>query len=304
MAIQFPAGHGADSPQTAVAGIGSAGGLTPARNATAAAASASEAPVDSFVLQSGAAAALDPDLLRDLNDGASRALGAAEFQLAREAAQVGDRVASLQHLEQAILSHPMHAEAARQDADFDAIRGPVLDLVGRVSILARMRAESSIAEALSALDSVRAPHATEPLAQARTYSDLAQAQFQQGSYAGYVEAAQAAIRAQQIAAGIKIEPDFKLAAARAAGVADSPRRVTRLLGRATRRLWQRLPLLAILLGWLFAGIIGGVAALPFREGAVVEMRRILFPIWAMGILGMVLIGFICSILRLRGTRLR
>jgi tetratricopeptide (TPR) repeat protein len=242
-------------------------------------------------------------LLRDWNDGASRASGAAEYQLAREASQAGDRVASLQHLEQAILLHPMHAEAARQDGDFDSIRGPVLDLVGRVSILARIRAESSIADALSAIDSVRAPHATELLAQARTYSDLAQAQFQQGSYAAYVEAAQAAIRAQQIAAGIKMEPDAKLAAARAAGVVDRPR-VTRLLWRTTRRLWQRLPLLAILLGWLFAGIIAGVAALPFREGGVVEMRRILFPIWAMGLLGMVLIGFVRSILRLRGRRLK
>jgi fucose permease len=57
------------------------------------------------------------------------------------------------------------------------------------------------------------------------------------------------------------------------------------------------------LGWLFAGIVGGVASLPFQQGYISETRQTLFSIWALGLLAMVLLGFVRSIVRLRRDRL-
>jgi tetratricopeptide (TPR) repeat protein len=301
MAIQFPAGYGVEAPQPAAAGGNSPYGHAPDPKVPAAPASTPEAVVDSLVLQGAAVAALELDLLSHWDDGAARARGAAEFQLARAAAQAGDRAASLQHLEQAILADPVHADAARQDPAFSAMRGAVQDLVGHASLLARMRAEASIDAALSAMESADGSGSPARADQARAFFDLAQAHFELGTYTAYVEAAQAAMRARQIAEDSRIEPRGKLSTGRPRR--PSTERKPGPARRAVRRLWDKLPLLAILLGWLLAGIVGGVAALPFQEIGVSETRQTLFSIWALGLLAMVLLGFVRSILRLRRDRL-
>jgi|SRR5579859_2193160 len=301
MAIQFPARYGVDAPQPAAAGDNSAQGHAPEAKAPAAPASAPQpAVVDRLVLQGATAAALELDLLRHWDDGAARERGAAEFQLARAAAQAGDSEASLHHLEHAILADPVHAEAARQDPAFNSTRGAVQDLVGHASLLARMRAESSIDAAFSALESVRGTGAGPHTDQVKTLLDLAQAHFELGTYTAYVEAAQAAMRARQIAEDPQIARLGKFTARSfGASMPQTPGPAR----RAVRRLWDKLPLLAILLGWLLAGIVGGVAALPFQDGYPSETRQTLFSIWAMGLLGMVALGFVRSILRLRRDRL-
>jgi hypothetical protein len=300
MAIQFPARYGVEAPQPAAAGGNSTQGHAPDSKGPAIPASTPQAAVvDRLVLQGTAVAALELELLSHWGDGADQARGAAEFQLARAAAEAGDQTASLQHLEHAILADPVHAESARQDPAFSAMRGAVQELVGHASLLARMRAESSMDAAFSAMESIRglgaAPHAD----QVKAFLDLAQAHFELGTYTAYVEAAQAAMRARQIAEESLIEPlgkfsgrPFRASMPRTPGPAR----------RAVRRLWDKLPLLAILLGWLLAGIVGGVAALPFQNGDVSETRQTLFSIWALGLLAMVLLGFVRSILRMRRDR--
>ena len=238
-------------------------------------------------------------MLRVWDDGPARVAGAAEYQLARNAIQAGDHAAALQHLEQAILAHPSLAVTAAQDPEFAADREPLRDLVGQLSVVARMRAEASMTDAGGALESVHASRATAPMRQAQAYLDMAQAQFELASYAGYVQAAQAAAFAQQIAARHNVVATSKPVPKTKAN--DS---VSRALWRATRRLWRTLPLLAILLGWLFAGILGGIASLPFREGSIAELRHTLFPVWAMGLLGMVVLGFLRSIRRIGRRRAR
>ena len=261
--------------------------------------SSAHAAADSLTLQGAAAAALELDLLRDWDYGAARTAGAAEFQLARAAAATGDRAATLQHLEQSILAHPAYAEAAQQDPAFDAVRGDVRDMMGRLNVVARIRAEAAIEEAGEALESIRAIDATSRVQHAQAYLDLAQAHFESVSYAGYVIATQAAVLAQNTVSGPKVSPQ----AARAAiGGKALLRPVTRAARRTARRLWQTLPLLAILLGWLIAGIFAGIASLPFQQGAIAELRQTLFPIWAMGLLGMVLLGFVRSIWRIGRRR--
>jgi hypothetical protein len=259
----------------------------------------SHAAADSLTLQGATVAALELDLLRDWDDGAARAAGAAEFQLARTAAATGDRAPTLQHLEQSILAHPAYAEAAQQDPAFDAVRGDVRDMVGRLTVLGRIRAEVAMGEARVDLDSIRSSDATGRVQHVQAYLDLAQAHFESNSYSGYVIATQAAVLAQQTAAGTKVIPP---AATAAIGGKALMRPVTRAARQTARRLWQTLPLLAILLGWLVAGILAGIASLPFQQGAIAELRQTLFPIWALGLLGMVLLGFVRSIWRIGRRR--
>jgi hypothetical protein len=258
-------------------------------------ASPSRAPVDNLTLRTAAVAALELDLLRDWDDGAARSAGAAEYQLALAAAATGDHTATLQHLEQSILAHPEFAPAAQQDPAFDAMRGDVRDMVGRLNILGRIRAEAAIGEAGATLESVRGVDAPGRVLHAQAYLDLAQAHLDSASYAGYVVAAQAAAMAQQTALGPKVTPPAPMPAG-SSNILLRP--ITRATRQAVRRLWQTLPLLAILLAWFFAGILAGMASLPFQHGAIAELRQMLFPIWAMGLLAMVVLGFVRSIRRI------
>lgn len=257
----------------------------------------SHAPEDSAHLQQAAVAALELELLERWNDSAARAAAAADYQLARAAADAGDRVTALQRLHESVLAHPESAQTAQQDAAFDAMKTDVREMVGRVTTLARMRAEASMAEASEALESVHIPDGPgRAFHAAQAYLDLAQAHFDSGSYAGYVLAAQAAAMAQPNVDGSKVASAKR---APAIGGKSLLRPLTRPVRQAARRLWQTLPLLAILLGWLLAGIVAGVASLPFQQGLVAELRQTLFPIWALGLLAMVLLGFVRSIRYIR-----
>jgi hypothetical protein len=269
--------------------------MLPAGRMPAPHASVSHTPADTLTLQTAAVAALELELLQHWDDGPSGAAGEAEYQLARAAAATGDHAATLQHLEQSILGHPAYAQAAQQDPAFDAMRGDVRDMVGRLNVLARIQAEASIAEAGGAVESARALDAAGRVPHAQAYLDLAQAHFESVSYAGYVMASQAAAMAQQSVAGSKVTLPDPIAAIGSKTLLGP---LTRTARKAARRLWQTLPLLAILLGWLFAGILAGIASLPFQQGAIAELRQALFPIWALGLLGMVLLGFVRSIRRI------
>jgi hypothetical protein len=262
-------------------------------------ATVSQEPVDNLTLRPAALGALELDLLQHWDDGAARTAGAIEYQMARTASASGDHAASLQHLERSILAHPAFVEAGEQDPAFDTVRGDVRDLVGRLNVLSRIRAEAAIEDAGDALESVRTSDATGRVQHAQAYLDLAQAHLESASYAGYVVAAQAAALAQQTAGGAKVTPAAPMAAIKS----KSPLRpITRAARKSVRRLWQTMPLLAILLAWLFTGILAGIASLPFQHGAIAELRQTLFPIWALGLLGMVLIGFVRSIRRIGWRR--
>jgi hypothetical protein len=154
-------------------------------------------------------------------------------------------------------------------------------------------------EAGAALDSIRGSDTAGRVQHAQAYLDLAQAHFESVSYSGYVIATQAAVLAQQTAAGTKVTPPAAMAAI---GSKTLLRPITRAARHTARRLWQTLPLLAILLGWLVAGILAGIASLPFQQGAIAGLRQTLFPIWALGLLGMVLLGVVRSIWRIGRRR--
>ena len=292
--IQFPQGRIPPIVPETGQNVLPAAGRVPDVHATL-----SQEPVDNLTLRPAALGALELDLLQHWDDGAARTAGAGEYQMARTASANGDHAASLQHLERAVLAHPAFVEAAEQDPAFDTVRGDVRDLVGRLNVLARIRAEAAIEDAGDALESVRASDATGRVQHAQAYLDLAQAHLDSASYAGYVVAAQAAALAQQAAGGAKVTPAAPMAAINSKSPLGP---ITRAAHKSVRRLWQTMPLLSILLAWLFAGILAGIASLPFQHGAIAELRQTLFPIWALGLLGMVLVGFVRSIRRIGWRR--
>jgi hypothetical protein len=290
--IQFPQGFDSAPPVTPVTDRNAVlGGHAPNSRIPAA-----RAPVDVVTLQSTAMAALELELLRVWESGPGRAAGAAEYQVARQAFQSGDSVAALEHLGHAIQAQPSYAATAVQDPEWNEIREPVRDLVSRMTAVARIHAESSIVEA-GAL--VRALHAAGSIPQAQAYLDMAQAQFQLSAYAGYVQAAQAAALAEQTALqGERTVVGYPAKVA----ASDSLIRLSQIkaaVTQATRRLWQTLPLLAILFGWLMAGIVAGLVSLPFQNGSVSGLRQLLFTVWALGLLGMIVLGFLRSIRHIR-----
>jgi len=253
-----------------------------------------QAPADSLTLQNAVTAALELELLQHWDDSANRTSGAAAYQLAGYAATTGDRAATLQHLEQAILAHLAYAQTAQQDPAFAAVKSDLRDMMGRLTAVTRIRAEAAIAAAGEAIESSRSSDAAN-LGRAQAFLNLAQAHFESPSYPGFVIAAQAAAISQQCV-------EQSNAVSRASQSPGPAKILLRPLSASVRntarRLWQSLPLLSILLAWLLTGILAGILSLPFHHGIVAELRQSLFPIWAMGLLSMVLLGFIRSIRRI------
>jgi len=269
--------------------------VLPAPQASRPSASPSQTPVPSAAVQlpPAIAAPLDLELFTSWDTGSARATASNEYQLAQTAMQAGDRPGALQHLELAILAHPAQAAAALADPAFDTIKGAVRDLVTRLTVEIRIRTEASVSEARVALQSAASTGMPRPLQLAQAYLDAAMVSYQLGTYTGLVQAAFAADLARKIAEG-KISPVMP---AVKRGILEP---VKRAVKRAATGLWQRLPLLAILLGWFVAGIIAGITGLAFHSGA--QLRAWLLPVWAMGLLAMVLLGFVRSIRRIGQRR--
>ena len=267
----------------------------PAPQASRSLASLPQTPVPSAAVQlpPAIAAPLDLELFTSWDTGSARATASNEYQLAQTAMQAGDRPGALQHLELAILAHPAQAAAALADPTFDPIKGQVRDLVTRLTVEIRIRAAASILEARMALQSAGTSGIARPLPLARAYLEAALVSFQLGTYTGLVQAAFAADLARKIAEG-KISPVIPTTKR---GVFEPVKRVVK---RAARRLWQRLPLLAILLGWFVAGIVAAIVSLAFQSGAA--LRAWLLPVWAVGLLAIVLFGFVRSIRRIGQRR--
>jgi tetratricopeptide (TPR) repeat protein len=276
----------------------------------------SPAASDTLALPRAAVAAVELEVLRRWDDPAAREMGAMEYQLAREAAQTGDPATALGHLEQAILAHPTYAAAAALDPAFAAIRGPVQQLLNRAATPSHVASEVPTAEPLveeqadlsqairPGTDAVRlaaltrSPGAPDPIPQALAYLDVARAHFELGTYAGYVAAAQAAALARRIAEDSRVSRSSKPGPHPDNALERGLRPLKRAAWRAARRLWEKLPLFAVLLGWFIAGALAGLASLPFQEG-LAAMRGILFPVWALGLVAMVLVGFVRSLRRIR-----
>lgn len=186
-----------------------------------------------------------------------RPVAAAQYELAQKAAEAGDSTAALRYLGQAMRQHPVYAESSADPA-FAGMKGPVLDLEARLTAEARAEAEISMAACPAG----------------SLYSAVALAHFGLGTLAGFAQA------------GYIGE----------LGKRGNTRRRSPAKLRAVlqMRIWRKLPWLTVLLTWLLGGMAVGILSLPFQHGTVAALRHLVFPIWGMGLLGMVLAGLVRS----------
>jgi hypothetical protein len=80
-------------------------------------------------------------------------------------------------------------------------------------------------------------------------------------------------------------------------------RLSRRVRARVERLWQRGPLLVLLLGWLAIGLAGGLATLLLRQVAPDSWPPALtenaFDLWGLGFLALVLVGFYVRVRNVR-----
>lgn len=238
---------------------------------------------DSVLLRSGLGAALAAELVR-LWDGltAQRPDAAIAYEAARRA---GTPEIALIQLERAIKANPGHATVAISDPDFAVFRESVARMIEHLTAAARLEAQAAIREAID-MDPDRRETAA--------VLNAAEARYQLNTYAGYLEAAIAARLALQI--GRERAEAISLSRS---SIVDRMQRLMEPLGRIRTRaangaavLWERFPLFAILLGWFGAGVGFGVLAGAF--GLWPELRW-LFGFWGMGLVAIVMLGFLRSL---------
>ncbi|HUS05816.1 MAG TPA: hypothetical protein VMZ52_05960 [Bryobacteraceae bacterium] len=218
---------------------------------------------DTALLRQAVIAALELDLMQPWNNRVLAGNGPFEYSRAVQTIRAGDHAASIMHLERAILEHPMHAAAAVAEPAFKAVEEPVSALIARLSAVARSQAQETISAVTTELPFLPP---VEYVDYAKAYLGVAMVHLQSPVYADLVEAVHTATLARHFADRAK-PPVSQV--------------------RPIRRLWKRLPLLAVLLGWLSAGLLGGLLS--------AELRHTFFPLWGGGLLVIVLFGFLRSL---------
>ena len=104
--------------------------------------------------------------------------------------------------------------------------------------------DSAAATGIAGARPARPTGSAHPMDLAQAYFDIARAHFELGTYAGYVVAAQAATLAHQIATYSSVARVYEHPALPDGASERGLRPLGRALRRATRRLWERLPLSA------------------------------------------------------------
>jgi hypothetical protein len=172
---------------------------------------------------------------------------------------------------------PQRAEALPPEAAFAPVRAPAEAMLTCLALSAKLHAQARLAEAERVASGGVAPREIRP----EILVPLAQSLLDAGGYANAMTAsylAQILIEATQSPAGRPASHDERQAAV-------WPR---------VRRLWQRAPLLILLVGWLFLGLSGCLAVM-LLAGAWTDSA---FETWGIGFLVLVAFGFYMRIRRL------
>ena len=212
---------------------------------------------------------------------------------------------ALIHLERAVKTNPGYAVAAISDPMFAVWREPAARMIDYLTAVARLEAQAVMREAEQAV-AAEAIGTDPDRCEAAAILNASEARYQLNTYAGYIEAAIAARLASQIAVKRAVAKRLSKSL-----IADRVHRAMEQFGRigawaadGAGLLWERFPLFAILLGWFVVGAGFGVLTRAF--GAWPGLRWIL-GFWSMGLVAIVMLGFLRSLRksrRRRGCRLR
>lgn len=227
--------------------------------------------------------------------GAETAASQTDYQTAQLAAKSGDYAAALTHLERLFAAEPRSVARAVADPVFEPLRVEIQAVVHRLTVAASLQAEDALERAASAWEHVSEVQRQE----ASEWVRFANLQIAAGGYEACFHAARAAQCALAVVERQQAE------SAGAAGAALRRLVIHRLVcgpWSTFRSLWLRLPLLALLLAWFAAGVAGGLGRMALAS-LLPELAEWLpftcgYAIWALGLLGLVMLGFLRSIRRL------
>lgn len=242
------------------------------------------------------------------------------LQAATMAAAEGDVTRSLQELAEIVRLDPFRAETVRTEPGLEPIRPQVDSLLARLANVARLDAESRVTEAARAVEARGGRPLAEWEARPETLLAIANRLLDAGGHVNSVRAtqvAQAVIDAAHwapAAGTVSMAPssggvsESEEARAARSPVLSAFQQSWRILrSRAPGRvaaLWQRAPLLVLLLAWLAVGTAGGLTSWVQRglwpEAWPSWLNDAGFTVWGLGFLALVLFGFY---LRVRNVRL-
>jgi hypothetical protein len=211
------------------------------------------------------------------------------FQRAASFAAAGDVTRALAGVAELARLDPRRAESAPSEPAFQKIRTEVDLLLARLRDVARLDAETRIGRAAAATESAALAALDDWDAPPRRLLQVAAHLLEHGGYASSLHAAQLAQSILDQAARV---PPARSPAGLSA-VRALRRSWTSTIERV-RTLWDRAPLLVLLLSWLVLGLTGAaVSALSgISSPGLVEL-------WATGFLGLVVFGFYMRVRNIR-----
>jgi hypothetical protein len=229
----------------------------------------------------------------------------------------GNRTRALANLNEIAALDPRTIAVLAPDEVLQPIRPEVDQLLNRLTTVAKMDAEGWLTQADQALETPGHTAITDWQTKPATLLEAAHRLYESGGYTNYVRSAdlaQTLVDPAAVAYSPFLEEYAASLATKAADPAIRPENeellpkkpalpsaaetFTALRGAAMPRvqvLWNRAPLLVLLLGWLTAGLIAGPAAILLRglwpeiwPASLVDFG---FEVWGIGFLALVCFGF-------------
>jgi len=256
---------------------------------------------------------LDPPQSPQMAEQASQLL-----QAAVSAAAAGDVERALSEVGALAALEPLRAEGIRAEPGLEPVRTQVDTLLVRVANLARLDAESRIDQAGRAVESGVVRALPEWNARPEALLQIATQLLESGGHPNAVRAGELAQvvfdAAHWAPAAIPVATETPEAApqgalktsavrARASEPALTESRFAQRVRGKVQRLWQRGPLLVLLLGWLAIGLLGGIGVFLFRQLAPDRFPPALtedaLDFWGLGFLAVVLFGFYARVRSVR-----
>lgn len=233
----------------------------------------------------------------------------------------GDRTRALANLNEIAAADPHTVAVMAPDRVLQSIRPEVDQMLNRLTTVAKMDAEGWLAQADEAVETAGNATLTAWQSKPETLLQVAHHLYEAGGYTNYVRSADLAQnivnpsavayspfleeyakspQTQPAAAPVKTENEEILPKKPTLPTAaETFQAVRKTAMPRLQQLWNRAPLLALLLAWLGAGLAAGPAAVLLRAiwpdilpASLIDFG---FQVWATGFLGLVCFGFYARI---------